>query len=225
MGVTGEYIQIITGRYGKGTAADNEIVEGIFGKESARERFELYFHWYNIIHELGHGIIAFNSPSRLHPAQEEQLVNDFAVSYWSHYGEKEKLTALSVTVAYALTHLNRPVDHSVTHLEYAYDKWGKEELYNFNNYGWFQFSCVEASLRDIKPLDAVLSQMGVRQATPQPLTILTYDLNEDMAARIVEEAADTLRQWGATIPHTSVTLDDDPNRHMCKTSNYTGESQ
>jgi hypothetical protein len=218
----GEYIQIITGRYGKGTAADNEVVDGILGKEYTRERFELYFHWYNLIHELGHGIIAFNSPSRLHPVQEEQLVNDFAVSYWSYYGENEKLDELSATVSYALAHLRRPTDQSVTHLEYAYDTWGKEELFNFNNYGWFQFSCVEASVRDKKPLEAVLPQMGIQRVVSQPQKTLAYSLKDDgTTARIVREAADTLRKWGAIVPNVSVALDNDPNRHMCKTSNYT----
>lgn len=55
--------------------------------DNAEYNYELYFHWYNLIHELGHIIIMFNSVSHPHPAAEEQLVNNFAVACWQHYGE------------------------------------------------------------------------------------------------------------------------------------------
>jgi hypothetical protein len=215
MGHNKKNILIITGRYGKGTPSDNEIVDSIFGKGYARERFELYFHWYNLIHELGHGIIEFNSTSRLHPVKEEQLVNDFAVAYWTYYGEKEKLDELDMIVSYALTHLKRPADN-LTHIEYAYNNWGKEELMNFNNYGWFQFSCVKNSLSEKKPIESVLPQMGVQHVMPRVQQVLTYTLEGEKTSRkIVEDAAHILSKWGVMLSNVSVAFDDDPNKHMC----------
>jgi len=80
-------VEIITGRYGKGTSEQNEVVDLILGKINTRERFETYFHWYNILHELGHSIMYFNTDVRPHPVNEEQMVNDFAIAYWLYYGE------------------------------------------------------------------------------------------------------------------------------------------
>ncbi|MEA4822625.1 MAG: hypothetical protein VB111_00725 [Clostridiaceae bacterium] len=209
-------IEIITGRYGKGTPDDNKIVDLLFGGEDAKERFELYFHWYNLIHELGHGLMWFNSDARPHPVNEEQLVNDFAVAYWSHYGEKGKLDELGTIVTYALEHLKCPVGIGTTHVEYAFEKWGTKELYNFNNYGWFQFSCVKSSLFECKTLESILPQMGVENIRLQPKKELSYLLTEeDSTLRIIEDAVCVLREWGAILSDAIITFDNDPNRHMC----------
>lgn len=63
-------------------------------------------------------------------------------------------------ISYALSHLQCPAPTGTTHIEYAIEKWGTEELNNFNNYGWFQFSCVKDSMNKRKNLDTVLTQMG-----------------------------------------------------------------
>lgn len=88
-------VEIITGRYGMGTSEQNEVVDTILGEIHARERFEIYFHWYNILHELGHSIMCFNTGKRPHIINEEQIVNDFAVAYWMYYGEDEKMNSLN----------------------------------------------------------------------------------------------------------------------------------
>lgn len=209
-------IEIITGRYGKGTPDDNRIVDMVLCAEYAKERFELYFHWYNLIHEIGHGLLCFNSDTRLHPVNEERLVNDFAVAYWIRYGEKEKLDELNAIVTYALEHLKRPVCIGTTYIEYAVENWGTEELHNFNNYGWFQFNCVKSSLLESKTLESILPRMGVKNIRIQPARELNYLLTEeDSALKIAEDAIRVLREWGAVIPDAIITFDNDPNRHMC----------
>lgn len=73
---------IKTARYGKGSEIDNNNVKIALGNENTEEKFNLYFQWYNVIHELGHGILMYNSDVKLSNVEEEQLVNDFAVAYW-----------------------------------------------------------------------------------------------------------------------------------------------
>jgi len=85
--------KIITGQYSLADDIGQQMIQTLFGKD-ARYRYELYFHWYNLNHELGHAIMMFNNPARPHPAEEEQLVNDFAVAYWRQYGETAKLRQL-----------------------------------------------------------------------------------------------------------------------------------
>lgn len=216
MDIQGKHIEIITGRYGRGSQADNIVVDGILGGEQAKERFELYFHWYNLLHELGHGIVFFHQESRLHPVDEEVLVNDFAVAFWQYYGDRESIDKLSMVVSYALAHLKCPVDTGISYIDYAVEKWGREELYNFNNYGWVQFSCVANSLRQGKTLESVLPQMGIKDIKAQPPKTLSYVvLDEDTVPKIIEDAVCVLREWGVMLPDVSVRFDDDPNRHMC----------
>lgn len=209
-------IEIITGRYGLGTEEQNSAVDSILGGSSAKENFELYFHWYNLIHELGHGIMCFNGAIRPHPVEEERLVNDFAVAFWLYYGEERKVEALKGIVSHALAHVTRPIASGISHIDYAATNWGKREFWSFNNYGWFQFSCVADSLASAKSLSPVLELMGVLDARVQPRQTFAYSLDDDNAPRdIVMNAAAVLRRWGAVIPAVRLTFINDPNRHMC----------
>lgn len=209
-------VEIITGRYGMGTSEQNEVVDSILGGIHAGERFETYFHWYNILHELGHSIMCFNTDVRPHPVKEEQIVNDFAVAYWLYYGENEKISSLNEIISYALAHLKCPAPTGVTHIEYAHEKWGTEDIFSFNNYGWFQFSCVKDSLRDRKDLALVLTQMGIKNIQVQPQKTFTYSvIDENTARKVIDDAVPALRKWGVKLPDAYIVFDNDPNRHMC----------
>lgn len=60
--------KIITGQYSTAGDIGQQMIQALFGKD-AQYRYELYFHWYNLIHELGHAIMMFNNPARPHPAE------------------------------------------------------------------------------------------------------------------------------------------------------------
>ncbi len=128
--------------------------------DNAEYNYELYFHWYNLIHELGHIIIMFNSVSHPHPAEEEQLVNNFAVAYWQHYGEQEKINELKSIVHNTINKFIVPTHENINYMHYAKEKWGHEELNNFNNYGWFQFSSVKNAISSNQSLEDALSDMS-----------------------------------------------------------------
>ena len=220
MDIEKKVIKIITGRYGKGTSEQNEVVDSILGGIHARERFEIYFHWYNILHELGHGIMCFNTDVPQHPVNNEQIVNDFAVAYWLYYGEYEKINLLKDIISYALTHIKCPVPTGVNHNEYAQMTWGTQDFYSFNNYGWFQFSCVKQSLSERKDLAIVLAQMGIKNIQVQPRKTYTYPvINENTTKTIIENAVHTMKKWGVKLPDAYIVFDNDPNRHMCNIVN------
>lgn len=52
-----------------------------------KERFCLYFQYYNVLHELGRGLLRYNNGVSILIVDEEQLANDFAIAYWNYYGE------------------------------------------------------------------------------------------------------------------------------------------
>jgi len=210
-------IVFTTGRFGYGTPEQNELVASILGNEYTAERFAIYFHWYNTIHELGHAIMVFNSEERPHVVEEEQLVNAFAVAFWRHFGEEEKLNQLEFIVGYALENFISPADEGVSHLDYAremFDTGRFEEFFNFNDYGWFQFNLVREALLDTRSLEEILAEMGVDvQAMPQ--RTLTYEtLNEEAVLQIIADAISILREMGALTPDAFIAFDNDPNMHM-----------
>lgn len=210
-------LEIITGRYPSANQAQQQMLRRLLG-EHAEADFEIYFHWYNLIHELGHAILFFHSDTRPHPAEEEQMVNDFAFAYWRHYGEPEKIAALSSIVSHSLERFVSPAKEGVGYLEYAKSVWGKEELYSFNNYGWFQFSCVQRAIAAPISLKQALTNMGVSGIQPQPGITLRYHTDQSMPSRVLDDAVKQLSAWGIALPKTiKLTMSNDPNCHMCRT--------
>lgn len=207
--------EIITGLYKNGSAQQHELVGNLFGLHQAEEWYEIYFHWYNVIHELGHALIAWNMEQRPTPVEEEQLVNDFAMAYWRYYGEEEKLSLLEKIVSDTLPRFTRPAAEGVGHLDYANENWGKEGFYTFNNYGWFQFNCVAAALKKQTSLMIVLQRMGGVHLEAQPKETLHYIPDERLAATVIEDAAPLMVKWGMKVPVVRLAYSNDLNEHMC----------
>ena len=209
-------IKIITGRYKDAPLEQKEMIQQLFG-ENAEHKYEIYFHWYNIIHELGHAIMMFNSPSRPHPVDEEQLVNNFAYSYWKYYGEQAKLKELSSIVEDTIRKLKVPAQNNESYIDYAKNKWGTEELFTFNNYGWFQFSSVRAAIAAETNLEQALSQKCSAAISPEPAEFLDYEIGDQMAVQVVGDAARLLKKWGVILPEDiSIAFCDDVNCHRCQ---------
>ena len=215
-------IRIITGHYQKSSLEQKQMLQKLFG-ELAEYNYEIYFHWYNVIHELGHAIMMFNSPSRPHPVDEEQMVNNFAYAYWQHYGEPKKLKELCSIVDETIQKFSIPAQNNESYIEYAKDKWGKEELFTFNNYGWFQFSSVRAAIAKASTLEQALSQMCSVKVVPVKTETMNYEICDQMAAQIIADAVRNLKDWGVLLPEDiKIVFCDDVNCHMCQ-AEYLGE--
>lgn len=205
--------EIHTGSYCAAPTEQKGMLRRLFG-ENAESKYELYFHWYNLIHELGHCVMMFNSDARPHPAEEEQLVNNFAVAYWRHYGELEKLEALTSLVREILPKFASPDPDCAGYMEYAKRNWEQESFFTFNSYGWFQFSSVQAALSQPLSLEQALSEMFPFQGPPFKKKTLVYPLQEGSAAKIVSDAVAILAGNGVLLPKKiPVILTDDVNCH------------
>lgn len=217
---TGKYT-IITGKYETGTHEQKNVIAEMLGADETDYKYKIYFFWYNVIHELGHAILHFNQHKQLNDFEEEPIVNDFAVAFWSYYGEDSKFRALKEIVIDAITRFTCPAPVGMDYMTYAKENWGKEELFTFNNYGWFQFSCVLDSLNNQKPLATVLQTMSNNVITQQTKQILAYDINVDeLPLKIVRDASRILRDWGITLPTLPHLMVDDPYRHGISTVGY-----
>jgi len=209
---------IVTGKY----SATEKIVSDLLGQENTELKFRLYFHWHNVIHELGHLLLRLYASNRYtEPEQEELAVNRFAVAYWSDYGEPDKFEALSQLVKTTLPRFRSPAPEDMDYLTYARQNWGGKDLFTFNNYGWFQFSCVADALSGSRSLADVLKTMGIEAIQPQSKATLCYSLeDEEMALKVLDDATVILRTWGLALPDIPHILDDDPNRQCISTVGY-----
>lgn len=209
-------LKITTGQYQHASSEDKQTLTAMFGENFSRS-FEIYFHWYNIIHELGHAIILFNLPSRPHPVDEEQLVNNFAYAYWKRFGEQEKLHDLVSIVCETLKRFANPSKNSEDHIDFAKSNWDNEEFFSFNNYAWFQFSCVNTAINIAENLDAALGKICTIAASPSKDIILKYEISEQMPVNVAEDAIQLIKSWGILLPEEiEITFCDDVNCHMCQ---------
>ena len=212
-------IQIVTGHYQKAPPEQKQMIRELFG-ENAEYNYELYFHWYNVLHELGHAIMMFNASSRPHPAEEEQLVNNFAYAYWRYYGEQKKLNELCSIVDETILKFTAPTHNNESYMDYAKNMWGTEELSTFNNYGWFQFSSVQAAITEAPNLEQALNRMCSAKVSPKKAETMKYEICDQMAANVLTDAVRLMKDWGVLLPEDSkIVLSDDINCHMCQVEN------
>ncbi len=215
------YYSVTTGLYNRSTYENQKNVETAMGKNNTEERFRIYFQWYNVIHELGHGLIYYNNGVNVHIVDEEQLVNDFAVAYWKYYGEEEKINELESIVNYAVEHVGSNYKNNVDYLKLGKENSTKDGFnsffFNFNDYGWFQFSSVKHSFETNKDLETVLKEMGFNNfKLNDKKTIIYSDINEDVSTKIINDAVVNVNEWGLKFPKATHHFDKDPNNNYSK---------
>lgn len=212
---------VTTGLYNQSTAENQKNVETALGKKNTEERFKLYFYWYNVLHELGHGLIYYNDGVDIDVADEEQLVNDFAVAYWKYYGEAEKVAELENIADYAVRHIGTNYKDGVDYLKLAKEnsnhKSFNSSFFNFNDYGWFQFSSVKHSFETNKSLQDVLKEMGFSNFDLKEEKNLIYnEINTDVSTQIINDAVDNFHEWGLKFPETTHHFSKDPNNNYSR---------
>ncbi len=202
---------IVTQKYNEGTQEENKNVQIAFGDKNTEETFKLYFWWYNILHEVGHGLIYYNSDKDFSGPEEEQLVNDFAYAYWNFYGGQENLDKLEPIINYAVEHVKNDENSDVNYMQYAQKNWENESFYTFNNYGYFQFNSVAETLENKKTLEEVLKEMGIENVELSNGKELEYEIiDKETCDKILYDAIDNVKEWGLEFPTTYHKYTPDP---------------
>lgn len=212
---------ITTAKWTTWNEDDTKNVVAAMGEENTEERFRLYFQYYNVIHELGHGLLIYNKGVNIPIAEEEQLVNDFAVAYWNYYGDPEKMDELYDIVSYAVEHVGDNYKNGVDYMENAKKHSNKDrfdnDFFNFNDYGWFQFSSVKHSIEQNKSLEEVLKEMGFKDFKLSKKELLIHDnMSEKESTLIINEAVKNFNKWGLYFPNTYQSFSNDPNMNASR---------
>jgi len=150
----------------------------------------------------------------------KQLVNNFAYAYWKYYGEQNKINELSSLVDKTIQKFIIPTQNNESYMEYAKDKWGKEELFTFNNYGWFQFSSVKSAITGSANLEQALNQMCAAKVSPKKAETMKYEICDQMSEQVITDAVRLMEEWGVLLPKDiKIVFCDDVNCHMCQVEN------
>lgn len=213
---------IISGRFQTGTPQQQAGYVKLFGQDDIEYKFDLYFHWYNLIHEIGHCIIE-NYGMEMSEVSEEMLVNEFAVGFLTYIGETEMLNRLRNIIESAVRCMPSPVPEGkdfIGYYKYLLEtEEGKTELIKKMSefpdeaaviYGYFQLRSVLEAFEKDRNFEDILSQAGIKIRSSKLPDIPDSDISADNAHLFLDSALKALWLMGVDVPEIKLQLVDDP---------------
>ena len=206
--------KILTGKYGNGTDEQNRNYKHFLGEIDTEELFNLYFQWYNVIHKIGHILIESKGLLLSH-ADEEQLVNDFAIAYWREVDGQNNMEKIKCIVDDVLLRVSSPVPKGEEYLQYFRENWEKFNI-TIETYVYFQILCVESALRSNKNLNSILKDFGYSKLNEINFTRKEYKMVPEVAIDVVEDCRRNIEALGISLPDIEVILVENPDIQYCK---------
>ena len=186
--------------------------------DNSQYKFDLYFNWYNIVHEYGHCLLDFNNNRTVGLAQE-MLVNKFAVSYWKSRLFDDKLAELRTMLETTLKAFPCPIPEGETFIGWYEKIWGTEQLMNVTVYGYFQFKSVLIALDEATDLAKWFTDEGITDfSLPESKKSERpeYTVEAASAQKILTDLMEYLKAAGVNYPEVCIELVDDPSQHFCR---------
>lgn len=201
--------KIISGRYETGSEESKAGYRALFGEEDIQYKFDLYFHWYNLVHEAGH-ILVEQQGKVMSGVEEEMYVNRFAVAYYRFTGDEERLSELRDFLEGVLGNLP-PIVPEGESFEGFYERiWNSEQINNVMIYGYFQLrSVMEALAKDIT-LEEVLADIGIKPLKDAPVVRSEAEIDSASAGKHLENFFRNMKILGIDLPEIKLELTDDP---------------
>ena len=202
---------IYSGQFEKGTQEQQAVFSQLFGPQNTQYKFDFYFHWYNIIHEYGHGL-CMHYDSDIINLKQEFLVNRFAVSIWRYAGYEQELKELEKMINETLQRIKDPVPNHMSFTEYYEQIWGTDELMQVPIYGYLQFKSVQMAIENKEDLGSVLMEMGIhKEIGSQTPTYKKYPISADTAKEALNDIRNLLDMLGIEQPLVNLEFVDDPS--------------
>lgn len=200
---------ILSGRYETGNEEQQQGYKALFGEEDINRFFDLYFHWYNVIHEMGHCLVE-KQGAVMSRVEEEMYVNSFAVAYYRFTGDNARLRSLQERLTMILARFPAPMPDGESFTEFYERIWNTEQINNVMIYGYFQLNSVLEALKGEKTLKDVLDKIGITiDESKKPGTCDAAIVSEN-APIFLQKAVDDLKALGIDVPEIRVELVDDP---------------
>ncbi len=199
---------IRSGKYETGTEEQQLAFRQLLG-EDALYAFDLYFHWYNIIHELGHCFAGESNIYQDSNIDQEMFVNEFAVGYYTYVGETQRLNELKKMVQEILDRMPSPIPEGETFLDFYKRIWNTDALMQVMIYGYFQFRSVSEALRKQRSFEDIAVELGYK-IHPSDILKCNEELSSANAEKYLNTALENMKNIGMKIPQVRLELADDP---------------
>ena len=200
--------KIISGKFETGNAEQQMGYKQLFGEDKIQYKFDLYFHWYNLVHEMGHCLVE-KYGIELSKVQEEMFVNEFAVGYYRYIGETDRLIELETFLKGVIDQVPSPVPEGQTFIEFYESIWGTEALMNVMLYGYFQLNSVLEAMKKEVDFKDIADTFGVtiKQAEVKECK---EEIVSGNAEKFLDIAIENLNVFGFEVPEIKLELADNP---------------
>ncbi|MBR1391216.1 MAG: hypothetical protein IJ567_07225 [Lachnospiraceae bacterium] len=200
---------IISGKYETGTEEQQFGYQQLFGEAKIQYKFDLYFHWYNMLHETGHCIVEKQSV-QMSRVREEMYVNEFAVGYYRFVGEKEKINELQSILQEVIDKLPAPMPEGESFTAFYERIWNTEQINDVVLYGYFQLNSVLEAMKKDRSFEDVLSEIEIRIHTNGQIKKCAQQVASESAGIFLQIALDNLASFGIEVPDIQLELVDNP---------------
>ena len=207
---------VISGRYETGTKEQQFEYIHLFGEENIQYKFDLYFHWYNLVHEMGHCLVE-KQDVEMSKVKEEMYVNEFAAGYYFYVGEKEKLKALQEIIQSVIDRLPAPMPEGESFTDYYERIWNTDEINNVMIYGYFQLNSVLEAMKKNRSLENVLSEIGISINTKAQLNKCQEKVSSENAEVFLHTALNNLKLMRVDVPDIKLKLVENPMMQFATT--------
>lgn len=205
---------IQSGKYETGTNEQQKSFKQILG-DDVLQKFDLYFHWYNIIHELGHCFAGECNIKQDSNIEQEMFVNEFAVGYYLYVGETQKLDELKFMVETILEKMSSPMPEGEAFLDFYKRIWNTDAIMQVMIYGYFQFRSVLEALNKQRNFKDIALELGY-QIHSANIVKCEEAISSESAEKFLNTALENMKNMGMDIPSVSLKLMDDPTIQCVK---------
>lgn len=201
--------KIISGKYETGKEEEKAGYQALFGQENIQYKFDLYFHFYNLVHEFGHCLLDMNQ-IKMDPVEEEMYVNRLAVSYWKYAGREDRIKELEEVLGGVLGNIPSPIPPEQSFEDFFKSIWGTEALNNVMLYGYFQLQSVLLVIRSAGTFDEVLKERGFEAELSAEPVRYDGEINAENGDKVLDNVITNFRKIGITPPEVTLELVDNP---------------
>ena len=200
--------KILSGKYETGNEEQQMGYKMLFGEENIQRKFDLYFHWYNLVHEMGHCLVE-KYGLKLSPVEEEMYVNELAVGYYRYVGESDRLAELKSILKAVIDQMPSPVPEGESFTSFFESIWGTDALMNVMTYGYFQLNSVLEAMKTGRKFADVISELGVA-ISQADVKECKEEITSNNAEKFLSAAIENIKACGLEVPEISLELVDNP---------------
>ena len=200
--------KILSGKFETGNEEQQMGYKMLFGEVSIQYKFDLYFHWYNLVHEMGHCLVE-KYGLKLSPVQEEMYVNELTVGYYRYVGESDRLAELKSILKAVIDQMPSPVPEGESFTSFFESIWGTDALMNVMTYGYFQLNSVLEAMKTGRKFADVISELGVA-ISQADVKECKEEITSNNAEKFLSAAIENIKACGLEVPEIRLELVENP---------------